>query len=130
MWIGELAKAAQCDAGTIRYYERAGLLRPPARTDSNYRSYGPKHLERLQFIRRCRSLDMALGEIRVLLRFVDAPDSDCGEVNSLLDEHLGLVAKRLGELASLEKQLKTLRRHCRSVQASRDCGILKALSVR
>ena len=37
--IGALAKRTQCQAETIRYYEREGLLPPPARSQGNYRQY-------------------------------------------------------------------------------------------
>jgi len=56
---------------TIRYYEREGLLPVPARTGGNYRLYGTQHVERLRFIRNCRSLDMTHDEIRTLLAFRD-----------------------------------------------------------
>ncbi|RYD81340.1 MAG: MerR family DNA-binding transcriptional regulator [Sphingobacteriales bacterium] len=57
MKIGELASASDTGVETIRYYEREGLLPAPARTESNYRSYGAEHLARLQFITTfCRLL--------------------------------------------------------------------------
>ncbi|MES2945477.1 MAG: Cd(II)/Pb(II)-responsive transcriptional regulator [Pseudomonadota bacterium] len=127
MKIGELAKAAFTQSETIRYYEREGLLPEAARTESNYRSYDSSHLQRLAFIRHCRSLDMTLGEIRTLLRFKDAPEDNCGQVNNLLDEHIGHVAKRIRELKALEKELKTLRLRCGNGQAATDCGILEGL---
>ena len=37
--IGELARATSTKVETIRYYERIGLLPPPARTRGNYRAY-------------------------------------------------------------------------------------------
>ena len=37
---------------------------------------------RLAFIRRCRSLDMALDEVRVLLGFKDVPRANCSDVNA------------------------------------------------
>ena len=37
-----------------------GLIAAPGRTDGNYRVYGDEHVQGLVFIRRCRSLDMAL----------------------------------------------------------------------
>ena len=67
MKIGELAKITDCQVETIRYYEREGLLPQAPRSESNYRIYGAEHTERLGFIRHCRSLDMTLEEIRVLL---------------------------------------------------------------
>ena len=81
--IGELAKRTESTVETIRYYEKEGLLPEPSRSEGNYRLYGEKHIERLRFIRHCRTLDMALGEVRTLLRFRDAPDEDCGDVNDL-----------------------------------------------
>ena len=96
--IGALAKRTQCQAETIRYYEREGLLPPPARSQGNYRQYDTTHVERLSFIRHCRSLDMTLDEIRALLDFRDAPTGNCAEVSALLDEHVRHVADRIAQL--------------------------------
>ena len=126
--IGELAKRTNCQIETIRYYEREGLLHAPERTDSNYRLYQDAHVERLRFIRQCRSLGMALDEIRTLLQFCDQPEKNCGRVNELLDEHIGHVARRVAELKTMEKQLKELRRRCIQARAAKDCGILNELA--
>jgi uncharacterized protein YunC (DUF1805 family) len=71
---------------------------------------------------------MTLDEIRVLLHFKDAPSENCGEVNTLLDEHIGHVAERIRELRTLEKQLKSLRELCRETQDAGHCGILNELT--
>ena len=128
MKIGELAAATHTQVETIRYYEREGLLPQAPRSEGNYRIYGAEHVERLGFIRHCRSLDMTLEEIRVLLRFKDAPGEDCGDVNALLDAHIGHVAARIRELKQLEKQLKSLREQCGGVQDAGHCAILAELS--
>ena len=125
--IGELAKPAGTLVETVRYYEREGLLPEPARSKGNYRLYTGAHVERLQFIRHCRSLDMTLEEIRDLLRFRDTPDKDCGEVNALLDEHIEHVANRIAELRILEQSLRKLRNLCRKAQPAKDCRILQSL---
>ena len=127
--IGELARATQTPVETIRYYEREGLLPHTARTEGNYRIYSPAHAERVSFIRHCRSLDMALDEIRTLLHFKDSPADNCGAVNALLDQHIGHVAQRVRELRTLEQQLKSLREQCRVTQDAAQCGILKGLST-
>lgn len=128
MKIGELAKATDTQVETIRFYEQEGLLPKPARTEGNFRIYGEHHLQRLIFIRHCRSLDMTLNEIRQLLRFKDLPNENCGSVNSLLDAHIETVANRIKELRQLEKQLKELRELCQTNQDSAHCGILNELS--
>ena len=128
MRIGELSCATGTPVETIRFYERKGLLPAPARTAGNYRSYGPAHVDRLAFVRHCRALDMTLDEIRVLLKFRDAPHADCAGVNALLDEHIGHVAARIGALRALQRQLKALREQCRQVRAASQCGILNGLA--
>ena len=130
MTIGELARTTGYGIETIRYYEREGLLPKPGRTRGNYRRYGQEHADLLSFIRHCRSLDMALNEIRILLRFRSAPYENCSEVNALLDTHIGHVEERIAELRSLEGQLRTLRDECNSGRPSADCGILKGLGSR
>ena len=128
MKIGELAAASDTGVETIRYYEREGLLPEPARTESNYRTYGQEHLARLQFIRYCRGLDMSLDEVRVLLRFKDSPHENCGDVNTVLDEHIGHVSRRIKELRTLEKELRGLRAQCGEAREAQECGILEGLS--
>ena len=129
MKIGELAQRADCQTVTIRYYEREGLLPPPARSEGNYRLYNDEHVERLSFIRRCRSLDMTLGEICMLLCFRDAPEQNCDAVNNLLDTHIGHVALRIVELKALEQQLKNLRMGCADAQQARNCCIVKEPAI-
>lgn len=127
MKIGALAEATGTSIETIRFYEREGLLPPPARAENNYRMYLPAHVERLAFIRQCRNLDMTLDEIRALIALRDAPAQDCGEIDALLDEHIGHVAQRIRELRALEKSLKALRARCTSPDAVAECGILSGL---
>lgn len=129
MKIGELASATGMQIPTIRFYEQEALLSPPARTAGNYRRYDETHVQRLAFVRHCRSLDMSLDDIRVLLKFKDHQNEPCDEVNELLDKHILQLAKRIEELKSLEGQLMTLRAQCCSGQVAERCGILDGLTA-
>ncbi len=128
MKIGELAAATGTPVETIRYYERDGLLPAPLRTEGNFRIYDETHRSRLTFVRHCRALDMNLDEIRVLLKFRDGTEGDCGEVNALLDEHIGHVQERIRELRDLDKDLRALRELCKEAQELSQCGILNGLA--
>ncbi|MGH8379797.1 Cd(II)/Pb(II)-responsive transcriptional regulator [Pseudomonas sp.] len=127
MKIGELAKATDCAVETIRYYERENLLPEPARSEGNYRMYTQAHVERLTFIRNCRTLDMTLEEIRSLLRLRDSPDDQCESVNALIDEHIQHVNARIDGLQALQAQLLELRQHCHSKEVQ--CSILQHLEI-
>lgn len=126
--IGELARRTGCAVVTIRYYENEGLLLLPKRSRSNYRLYDDRHVERLQFIRHCRSLDMTLAEVKILLGYRDIPTQDCGEVNALLDKQIRQVEIRVEALLQLERHLITLREKCSESRTVEACGILQGLS--
>ena len=127
MKIGELSQTTGVDTETIRFYEKSGLLPPPARMDNGYRAYGQAHLERLAFIRHCRALDIPLAEVRQLLDFVDHPGGDCGNIDLLIDGQLARVRARLTSLQALERQLAALRARCDSRHEAHACGILEEL---
>jgi Cd(II)/Pb(II)-responsive transcriptional regulator len=127
MKIGALSQATGTPVETIRYYEREGLLPPPARAENNYRQYTKPHVQRLAFIRQCRHLDMSLEEVRALLALRDASQPDCSAVNDLLDAHIGHVVHRVAELQALEATLRALRSQCDAPQPVAACGILGEL---
>ncbi|MDQ8934214.1 Cd(II)/Pb(II)-responsive transcriptional regulator [Acinetobacter rudis] len=127
MKIGELAQHVGCTVETIRFYEKEGLLQKPLRnTENNYREYQSLHLERLRFIRRCRSLSMTHDEIRTLLTARTQQD-DCIGINQLVDQHLEHVQHRIQELLSLEQELQELRLQCQGDNSVHSCGILREL---
>jgi Cd(II)/Pb(II)-responsive transcriptional regulator len=127
MRIGELAQQAGTDVQTVRFYEREGLLDAPARTSAGYRMYDGKHLERLNFIRHCRSLDMPLAEVRTLLELSAQTSVSCEEVNRLVESHLSRVKAKRAALEALEAQLEKLSAQCVSGHRVADCGILGEL---
>lgn len=126
--IGELAKQTGATVETIRYYEKQELLPEPSRSAGNYRLYREEHIERLQFILHCRTLDMTLDEVRTLLQCWEEPNKDCEDVDSLLDEHIQAVEVRIEELKQLKRHLTVLRKKCVSSAPAESCGILNALA--
>ncbi|MGA2760107.1 MAG: MerR family transcriptional regulator [Candidatus Cybelea sp.] len=76
---GELRriKAFATDAGvsvrTLHLYDRLGLLRPAAVSQSGYRLYGEAELERLEHILALRFVGLRLDQIKELLGGADQP---------------------------------------------------------
>jgi len=125
--IGELARMTGCQAVTIRYYEKEGLLQKPERTSGNYRLYGDSEIERLRFIRHCRLHGMTLSEIRSLLTFRDNPTISCDWINALVEKHITRVNDQIAELQHLKQHLQSLLRKC-SGGKGKECGILQSLN--
>lgn len=90
--IAEAARRTGLPTSTLRYYERIGLLPPPARTESGYRAYGARALERLAFIAHAKALGLRLDDIGELADVRDA--GSCGPVQTRLRD---LVTARVAE---------------------------------
>ncbi len=127
MKIGKIAELTGIPVDTIRYYEKVALLHAPMRTSNGYRRYNDAHLERLLFIRRCRSLDMSQDEIRRLISLGEEQEADCSDVDALVAHHLQHVRERLQELKQLEQTLVLLQSACTSGKTIKECGILAGL---
>ena len=111
MKIGAVAKLTDTSTKTIRFYEEAGLLPPPARTAAGYRDYGPEIADRLRFIRRGQAAGLTLQEVRQILSVHDRGDTPCGHVRQVLHDRLDQVRGQLAELVALEGHLQSLLNH-------------------
>ncbi|MFD1767247.1 helix-turn-helix domain-containing protein [Sphingorhabdus buctiana] len=129
MKIGELASATATNVETVRYYEKIGLLAPPARTSSNYRAYGADHLARLSFIRRARDLGFTLDAVRELLTLSDDTGQSCEAVDGIASIHLTEIDRKIGDLKALRSELSRVLGSC-SHGTVADCKIIETLAPR
>lgn len=114
MRIGELATATGIRAETIRFYEKEGLLPPPARTSANYRSYGSAHRQRLSFVRRARDLGFRLEDVRELINLADDRNRLCGAVDRIATTHLQEIEAKIADLGKMRDELTRLLGNCRN----------------
>lgn len=103
--IGELAKLTGSSTSALRYYEAAGLLQPPTRTENGYRAYPPAAAGRIEFIRRAQALGLSVAEIRQL---VSPPSSDASAVRHIVAHKLADLKRRQAELQALSRELEEL----------------------
>ena len=103
MWtVSKLAARCGLSRGTLLYYESIGLLKPPARSAGNYRSYGERDLQRLQQICAYRHAGLTLDDIRAVFIQMDRGESDAAA-----------VLKR--RLVALDGEIETRRAHQRAI---------------
>lgn len=106
--IGELSNLTGTSAKTIRYYEEIGLLPQPQRAENGYRLYDKADAERLQFIRRARTLDFALDDIDEVLAFRERDEPPCRYVMDLMARRIEEIEARLRDLEQIRDELKSL----------------------
>lgn len=126
MKIGEVAAASGCHLETIRYYERIGLLPPPARTSGGYRAYAEADVERLRFVTRGRGLGFSLEEIRSLLQLAGHDDLSCAEVDRVAHAHLHDIRTRIADLQRMAGELERVIAGCGRGRRGQ-CTILSTL---
>ncbi|MGL4939533.1 MerR family transcriptional regulator [Shewanella sp.] len=125
MKISEISSISQVAVKTIRFYEEQGLLPSPKRMANGYRYYTQQDIDTLIFIRRCRALNIGLGDIRRLLDVQQHPHDSCAVVDEIIAEQLERIRQTQRELAKLEVSLSSLV-SC-DTHHIRDCCILKRL---
>lgn len=124
--IGVLARKTGCNIETIRYYEKAGVIQHPARSEGGHRLYGTGHLKRLAFVMKARALGFTLSEVRALLRLVDERDRPCAQVRDLAAAHLKDVVAKLADLSAMEAVLSEMVISCDKEQ-SPDCPLIERM---
>jgi MerR family transcriptional regulator, mercuric resistance operon regulatory protein len=125
--IGELSERTGVNIETIRYYEKIGLVPPPARTEGGHRAYEDAHVARLTFIRRARGLGFTLDELRSLLKLVDGGHAySCADVREVTVEHLDDVRRKIRDLKRLERTLTGIVARCEGGTVP-ECPIVEAL---
>jgi len=127
MPIGALSDATGVKVPTIRFYEQIGLLPAPLRTESNRRSYGQPHLQRLRFIRHARDLGFSVEDIRELLAMTAQPQASCDGADSIARRHLGEVERRIAQLQSLRRELQRMIGECSHGRIA-DCRVIESLA--
>ena len=125
--ISELAKKANVNIETIRYYERRGLLPEPPRNKSGHRQYPSEALKRTDFIKRCQSLGFSLNEIADILELRITPESTCADMKVRVGEKLADVDIKINELVYIRDALNRLVKKCSGKGPIGSCPILEEL---
>ncbi len=120
MRIGELSRRSGVPASALRYYEQVGLLSPPERTESGYRSYGADAVDRLAFIRSAQAVGLTLAEVGQVIGVRDAGDAPCRVVTELMERRHAEVKARISELRRLDRELASLGKRAKGLEP-RDC---------
>jgi len=124
MKIGELAKHADVNIDTIRYYEQRELLPRPMRSASGYRSYGHNDVLRLKFIVQAKEMGFTLKEIGVLLSLQSGTKS-CEQVRDIAQQKSADIALRIEKMTHMKQILDDLAEECAVEEDV--CPILKVL---
>lgn len=124
--IGFLAKAAEVNIETIRYYQRIGLITEPDKPASGYRTYPTDTLKRIKFIKRAQQLGFSLSEIAELLQL---GEGNCADVRQRAEEKRAHIDQQISDLHNLRNTLSELISACQSESDTSHCAIVETLTA-
>jgi Hg(II)-responsive transcriptional regulator len=127
MRIGEVASRAGVNIDTLRYYERRGLLEPPARRPSGYRLYGEDSVRIVRFIKRAQELGFTLADVEDLLRLASGGPDSCREVRALASAKIAEMEQRIATLEAMRRSLQSLVKTCNRRRSSRECPLIEVI---
>jgi MerR family mercuric resistance operon transcriptional regulator len=125
--IGQLAKKANVNLETIRYYERRGLINEPPRNKRGHRQYSLDALKRVEFIKRSQALGFSLKEISELLSLRIEPGTTRAEIKERVENKIADIDKKVTDLELMRGALFKMARQCIGRGPIGGCPILEAL---
>ena len=128
MKIGILARQANVNIQTVRYYEKIGILKPTLRRESGYRVYDSASLDRLLFIKRAQELGFTLTDIKELLSLQFSSPASRERARGKAKERVADIRQKIDYLEKLEATLKKLIRDCEHGAKTGPCPILKRMA--
>lgn len=123
--IGRLARSADVNVETVRYYQRVGLIDEPRKPLNGYREYPPTHIARIHFIKRAQQLGFTLKEIAELLSL---GDGHCDDVRTLAEQKLTRIEAQIEDLNAMREVLDRLIECCLKEHTTEHCSLIDTLS--
>ncbi|MDR8391984.1 MerR family transcriptional regulator [Aliifodinibius sp. S!AR15-10] len=125
--IGEVARKANVNKETVRYYEKRDLIPKPDRRRSGYRIFTQRHIDQLRFIKRAQELGFTLSEIKELLELRMDEGTTCNEIKAEAEKKYRDVVDKMNDLQQIKETLLELIDSCDKNGPIGECPILEAL---
>jgi DNA-binding transcriptional MerR regulator len=101
----QIAKMANINTETLRYYEKSKLIPVPIRTERGYRLYSENVLQILGFIRGAKNAGFTLEQIRALFSVADDTGVDLNYVEELISIKIAEINEKIIELKEMQIHL-------------------------
>lgn len=122
--IGKLAKSAGVGVETVRFYERRGLLRRPAKS-GGFRVYDVEDPARIRFIKGAQDVGFSLAEAKELLELNSNPRGKCTDIRKAAERKLQEVERKIKDLNQMKRSLRALASACgTSERTAAECQLL------
>ncbi|MGL5312697.1 MAG: MerR family transcriptional regulator [Peptostreptococcaceae bacterium] len=103
--IGEMAKLHNVSIETLRHYDRQDLLKPDyINENTGYRYYSMKSFIKMDIIKKCKAIGLALDEIKETMKNYDSIES----ILNILEKQKEIVDKKLEGLKNIKESIENM----------------------
>ena len=110
--IGEVAKISGVDSKTLRFYEKAGVIKTAKREENGYRYFTEENLEEIKVVKNTRDLGLGLPEIKELM--IGCTDGNCKHTaernQKIIDDYIKKLTERIEQMEKLKKRMLVLQK--------------------
>lgn len=106
MKVSELAHILQVTPDTVRFYTRAGFLKPSKSIVNGYKAYSLQDKERLRFIISARQLGFSVNDIREILSEADDGKTACPMVRDIIERRLAETEQQFQQTLALRNKMR------------------------
>lgn len=104
--VKDVARDAGVEAHVVRFYARAGLIRPMRLAANGYRQFVPLDVKRVRFVRAAQNLGFTLAEIGEILRRARQRTTPCPLVRDIIMQRLQENSDRLKQVSALQERME------------------------
>ncbi|WP_410769423.1 MerR family transcriptional regulator [Fontibacillus sp. BL9] len=124
---GQVAKLADVNIETLRYYENYGLIAAPTRSESGYRLYSKEVLTRLTFIKNAKLCGFTLKEIKKALTKSSNKEIHIEDFVSVIERKVDRIHAEIAGLEQTKARLNDLKTHLEAVK--KHPGVTEVLQI-
>jgi DNA-binding transcriptional MerR regulator len=107
--IGQVAKKSGASIHTIRYYEKIGLLKRPARSGGGFRLYPAETVDQLVFIQKAQGMGLTLREVKKIICCGDKGLGPCCDLTvDVFSKKVKELEGKIAELEAMKSRLKAV----------------------
>lgn len=122
----EIAKMADINIETLRYYENKGLIPIPKRSSNGYRLYSKEILIILDFIKNAKKAGFTLEQIKNLFSAVDGKNVDLNYLDEFIDKKLMEINQKIVDLQNVKGTLEDIKNN---LYKPHECPLINAFNT-
>ncbi|WP_425805574.1 MerR family transcriptional regulator [Desulfitobacterium sp. Sab5] len=99
----QVAKMAQINVETLRYYEQNGVLPSPVRDKNGYRLYDDDTIEKLETVKYAKTCGLTLKETKEIFVILEDKNIDYNSIIEFINKKTNEINRKIANLNKMKE---------------------------